>query len=49
MHKNGSSRRRRWLPRILERRSELRGDRVFTVEVLAPVTKADLRAAGRSA
>ena len=40
------TRRRKWLPRVLERRSELRAGRMFTVELLAPVTRADLCADG---
>jgi hypothetical protein len=39
-------RRKRWLPRVLERRTEIRGGREWSVELLAPVTAADLKADG---
>jgi hypothetical protein len=40
------NRRKRWLPRILDRRTELRDGREWSVELLAPVTAADLKADG---
>jgi hypothetical protein len=39
-------RRKRWLPRVLERRTEIRAGRAWAVESLAPVTAADLKADG---
>jgi hypothetical protein len=45
MQKN-RKRQRRWLPLVLERRTEFRGGREWSVEPLAPVTAADLRADG---
>jgi hypothetical protein len=38
-------RRKRWLPRVLER-TEIRAGRAWAVELLAPVTAADLKADG---
>ena len=38
--------RRRWLPRVLARELVVRDGRVFTLELLAPVTRDDLRADG---